>query len=291
MTSMPTKKRPSRWRWGRRRSMMRRSCSSSEVVRGGAADVEIGSGLALRGNAENGAEGLAVDQQDALVALPHLGDVALRHRPPGTEARHLLEDREEVAIVVTQMEDALAALAAERLHDHLAAELGEEVDELRDAARNARLRHQVRELDGVELLVGPDHGVRPVQHECAATQREDLGGRDVVDVDRGVLALEDHVDVVVERERARRAEIRVAAHFAAQRDGLHARDRACPPPPKARTARSRRRGARAPAPRASARRSCPCRCRSTRSGPSRRASRGKRSTNRGSRPRAGDAVR
>jgi hypothetical protein len=99
---------------------------------------------------------------------------------------------------VTQVEDALASLAAERLHDHLTAELGEEVDELGDAPRNARLRHEVGELDGVELLVGPDDRVGTVQDERTTAQCQDLGGGHVVEVDRGVLALEHHVAVVVE---------------------------------------------------------------------------------------------
>ncbi len=272
MTSMPTKKRPSRRRWGRRRSTIWRSAASRAGAGGGAADVEVGARLALRGDAQQGGQRLAVDAAGcACRPVAHFRHVALRHRPARPEAGHLLQDREEVAIVVAQVEDALAALAAERLDDHLAAQLGEEVDELGDAARDPRLRHEIGKLDRVELLVGPDHRVGAVQHERAAAQRQDLGGGDVVGVDRGVLALEHHVAVVVERERSRRAEVRVAAHFAAQHDRLGAQRRACPPRPRDRPARSRRPDVRAPARRASGRRWCPCRCRWTRSGPSRRA--------------------
>ena len=120
---MPTKKRPSRASRGAQRSTIRRSRVVERGPRGAPADVEVGARLALGGHAQQRAERLAVEEQDALVALRTVGQVALRHRPARAEARRLLEDREQVPVVVAHVEDALAAAPVERLHDHLAAEL------------------------------------------------------------------------------------------------------------------------------------------------------------------------
>jgi len=55
--------------------------------------------------------------------VPHFRQVALRHHPAGLESGRLLQDRVQIPVVAAQQEDALAALAVERLHDHLAAQL------------------------------------------------------------------------------------------------------------------------------------------------------------------------
>src|SRR5581483_7342222 len=90
------------------------------------ADVEVRPVLLLARDAQHRALRLAVDQDDALVAGPHLGQVALRHHAPAPVVGRELEDRVQVAIALVDVEDAGAAAAVERLDDHLAAEVGEE---------------------------------------------------------------------------------------------------------------------------------------------------------------------
>ena len=124
------------------------------------ADVEVRADLALGRNAQQRAERLPVEQQDALVAAADLRQVALRHGPALSETRRLLEDREQVPVVVPDVEDPLAPAPVEGLDDHLAPALGQEVDQLGDPVRDDRLRHQLREVQGVELLVGGEDALR-----------------------------------------------------------------------------------------------------------------------------------
>ena len=111
-----------------------------------ATDVEVRTRLALGGHAHHGAERLTVEQQDALVAATHLGQIALRHREARAEARRLLEHREQVPVVAPHVEDALAAAPTEGLHDHLAAHALEEVEEAHRLARDQRVGHEVGEV-------------------------------------------------------------------------------------------------------------------------------------------------
>ncbi len=179
--------------------------------------------LALRRHAQQGAHRLALDQDDPLVALADLRQVALRHRPAAPEAGGLLQQRVEVPVVVADVEDALAALAVEGLHDHLAAELVEEVEEVGQAARDARRDHQLGEAQGVELLVGAEDGLRAVQHQRAAAEAQHLEREHVGGVDGRVLALPDHVDLGVEDRLALGAQLGVAPPLAAQARRAHVR--------------------------------------------------------------------
>ncbi len=81
--------------------------------------MKIGARLALGGHAIDAADRLAIDQDDALVALAHLRDIALHDDGFAIELGEHLEQRVEILIVALEPEDAGAAIAVERLDDDL----------------------------------------------------------------------------------------------------------------------------------------------------------------------------
>jgi hypothetical protein len=97
---------------------------------------------------------------------------------------------------------SLPPTPSEGLHDHLPPALGQEIDQLGDPMCDDRLRHQLGEVQGVELLVGRQDALGAVEHEGVAAEREDLGGLDVGVVDGRIGALEDDVEIVVEHAGA-----------------------------------------------------------------------------------------
>ena len=133
ITSIPTKKRPSRAQPRRERSTIRRSSASSRSFAARPPTWRFARVSLSEGTRSSAPSGSPSSEQDALVALAHLGEVALRHRRPRAEARRLLEDREQVPVARAHVEDALAAAPVERLHDHLAAELRRGIAQLGDA--------------------------------------------------------------------------------------------------------------------------------------------------------------
>src|SRR5439155_19940964 len=62
-------------------------------LHGLATDVQVAARLGHRGYAQYRTDGLALDEQDALVAVDRLGQILLRERPLGARARRGLEDR------------------------------------------------------------------------------------------------------------------------------------------------------------------------------------------------------
>ena len=248
--------------------MIARSASSREARSGRPPTWRFDRTSSLRGDAQHRADGLAVDEQDALVAPADVGEVALGHGPARPEGGRLLEDRDAGSgrrgagrkmpsppfpwsglTIISPPSFSMKSSSCGILPD------------------DRGLRHQLRKVQGVELLVGGQDALGAVQHEAAAAQREDLRRRHVVGVHRGVRALEHDVDVVVEHEACGGARARRAgpARGAASPAG-----RPPPGPPVARRPGppGRRRGPGGPAagPPASARRSCRpgCRCDSER---------------------------
>ncbi len=79
-------------------------------------------------NAVDGADRLAVDEQDALVALAHRRQIFLGDEGLAEHLAEHFEQRREVAVVARGMEHTGAAIAVERLQDdvaHLLAEAGD----------------------------------------------------------------------------------------------------------------------------------------------------------------------
>ena len=117
--------------------------------------MEIAAVLVLARDARDGTLGFAVDDDDTLVAgLAHRLHVRLRHHELAAVVGHHLEDRVQVPVLRVHVEDAEAAPAVRRLDDHLAAELAEELLELRHVAGEEGARDDVGEVERVELLIG-----------------------------------------------------------------------------------------------------------------------------------------
>ena len=108
---------------------MRAQISRSRVGQlglfGAAADMHVGARIVLGRHAVDGADRLAVDQDDALVALAHVLQIALHDEGLAEHLAEHFEQRGEIAVGLVQMEDAGAAIAVERLDDDVAELLAE----------------------------------------------------------------------------------------------------------------------------------------------------------------------
>ncbi len=117
ITSMPTNSRP--------RSRSRRSERGADfalAIRqlgrlGRAAAHHVGAQIVRRRHAVDGAGEFAVDQDDALVAMLHLGKEALDHPGLLEGDREHVEQRAEIHVLRHHAEHRGAAMAVQRLHD------------------------------------------------------------------------------------------------------------------------------------------------------------------------------
>jgi hypothetical protein len=158
-----------------------------------------------RGHAVDRAHRHAIHQDDALVALPHRGDVALHHQRLARAFGEHLEQRVQVRVVGAHMEDARAAIAEERLDDDVAV-LARKSAMLAAVGGDQRLRHQVREVRDEQLLRRVAHAGRVVHHQRLRVDvLQDVGGRDVGHVEGRVLAHQHHVGTGAEVELLLRA--------------------------------------------------------------------------------------
>ncbi len=87
--------------------------------------MHVGARLADRRHAVDDADRFAVDEDDALVALAHVGQVALHDEGLAEGALEHFEQRDEVLVAAGDAEDAGAAIAVERLDDDVAVLLAE----------------------------------------------------------------------------------------------------------------------------------------------------------------------
>ena len=155
--------------------------------------MEVGARLAGGGDAIDGADRLAVDQHDALVALAHRRKIALHHDRLAVELGEHLEQGVEVLVLWRQAEHARAAIAEERLQDDVAV-LGAEGDDLGAVAGDEGRRHEARKARGEELFRRVAHARRVVHDQHGvAHMLEQMRRRDVGHVEGRVLAHQDHV--------------------------------------------------------------------------------------------------
>ena len=116
-------------------------------------------------------------------------------------------------------------MAVERLH-HDVAVLGAERLDLGEVARDQRRRHQVGKLGDEHLLGRVAHMRRIVDHQRLRMDAlEQMRGGDVGEVERRVLAQQDHVEGR-KLDAPRLTQGKVVADLVAHRQRLHAREHA-----------------------------------------------------------------
>ena len=82
--------------------------------------MHVGAILVLCRDAVDGARELAIDQNDALVALADIGEIALGDERLAKALREELNERAEILVLAGEAEDAGAAIAVKRFQDDLA---------------------------------------------------------------------------------------------------------------------------------------------------------------------------
>jgi hypothetical protein len=142
----------------------------------------------------SGAGEFAVHQDDAFVALLHVGQEFLHHPRLGRHAGEQIVERAEVEIVLCQQKHCLAALSVKRLHDNVAV-LGTEGLDGFEVAGNQRRRHQVGKLGDEYFLRRVAHMGRVIDHQGLRLHAlKHVRGRDIGKIERRVLAQQHHVE-------------------------------------------------------------------------------------------------
>jgi hypothetical protein len=155
--------------------------------------MHVGPGFAFRRNAIERTDCVSVHQDDALVALAHLRNVALHDDRLAIELREHLQQRVEILVVAFQPEHARTAIPVERLDDDVAMRRSERADFL-PVRCNARGRHDALEQRHEQLLRRVAHVERIVDHKrLGMNPLEQMSGRNVGHVERRVLPHEHHV--------------------------------------------------------------------------------------------------
>ena len=108
----------------------------------------------IAGHPVDGARRLAIDEDDALVALAHLGKIALGDEGLAEGLGEEFEQSGEILVALAQPEHAGAAIAVERLQDDVAMGAAEGGD-LHRIAGDQRRRHEV--ADSAGRRVSPAH--------------------------------------------------------------------------------------------------------------------------------------
>ena len=144
-------------------------------------------------NPVDDADWFAVDEDDALVALPDLGKIGLGHHRFAVHASKHLQERCEILVTGRDVKDTLAAVAVERLDDDVAVFVAEGPDGLR-GMRDERGRHHPFKIRHEELLGRvPDTGGVVDDQSRGLQLLENVGGGDVGHVERGILSHQDDI--------------------------------------------------------------------------------------------------
>ena len=160
---------------------------------GAPADMHVGPAVVLGRHAVDRADRLAIDQDDALVALADIGQVLLRNEGLPEHQAEGFEQRGEIAVVLLEMEDASATVAVKRLDDDVAHLFAEGADFGRIAG-NERRRHQVRKLRDEDLFRRIAHPSRIVDDERLRVDAlQHVGRRDIGHVEWRVLTEQNDI--------------------------------------------------------------------------------------------------
>src|SRR5208282_4510171 len=164
ITSMPTKSRP-RWR---------------------SAAHHVGAQVVRRRNAVDRAGELAVDQDDALIAVLHRREELLHDPRFAKHVREQIIERTEIEVVAGKPENCLAAEAVKRFHDDIAM-LGAERLDGREVAGDDRRRHKLGKFGDENLFRRVAHVARIVDDQRLRMDTiKHVCGRDVGKIERRI---------------------------------------------------------------------------------------------------------
>ncbi len=135
-----------------------------------------------------------VHQNDALVALAHLRQIALHDHGLAIELGEKLEQRVEILVSGRDVEDARPAIAEQGLDDDVLVH-GAEDHDLAPVARDQRLGHEIGEMRDEKLFRRVAHMGRIVHDErLRVNVLQNVCRRDVAHVEGRVLAHEHDVE-------------------------------------------------------------------------------------------------
>src|SRR5882762_6165872 len=183
----------------------------------GASGGEVAARLARLGDARKAMRyGFPRDQQDALVALADFRDVALCHDRFCAVANQRFDDDVAVGIARGDAKHRFPAHSVERLEHYVAVSVDEFL-ELPGEPCHQRRRGELRVFRDRQLLAVVADRARFVEHLRAILLRElqKPGARDVLGVERRVLAHEHHVELR-ERRLFRRRRLVPGVFFSGQ---------------------------------------------------------------------------
>src|SRR2546425_1898766 len=202
------------------------------LCRGGAPGGEVAARLARLGDARKAMRyGFPRDQQDALVALADLRDVALRHDRFCAVAKQRFDDHVAVGIARGDAKHRFPAHSVERLEHYVAVSVDEFL-ELPGEPCHQRRRGVLRVFRDRQLLAVVADRARFVEHLRAILLRElqKPGARDVLGVERRGLVPEDHLEFIQRRLLWRRGPV-PNGPFPGESEAGRVAPEPTPPPP------------------------------------------------------------
>jgi hypothetical protein len=141
----------------------------------------------------------AVDQDDALVALAHLRQVALGDHGLAAALGEHFQQRVEVLVVGPHAENAGAAVAEQRLQNDVLVLVSEGAEGARIGADQGR-RHDIVEMRDEQLFRRVAHARRVIHDQrLRMDMLQDVRRRDVRHVERRILAQQHDVELPFSR--------------------------------------------------------------------------------------------
>src|SRR5713226_1585464 len=157
--------------------------------------MDVAAGFILARDAQDRTQGLAVQDDDALIAFSDLWNVALGHDRHLPVIRGGLEKGVGVSVFLTEIENPAATAAVQGLDDHLSSLLFHELFESLHAAAHQGRRDQIRKVEGVELLVCFAQRPRMVDDQALPFihKTQEMSGEKKIHVEGWILAHEDNI--------------------------------------------------------------------------------------------------
>ena len=150
----------------------------------------------LRNTRQSIGDDFAADNQDAFVAVDDFGDVALCHDGAGIKLHQGFEDTADVWVFFGQAKNAHAAHAVQRFDDDVAV-FFQKCADIGGTGRNQRRRGELAEIQNRQFFIEVAHRLPAVKDLRALLfrQRQELGGVEVLHIERRVGAHNDGIEV------------------------------------------------------------------------------------------------